>query len=40
MDDKLAARTILRLAQGERIESPRIELATELIVRDSAKAPR
>jgi LacI family transcriptional regulator len=34
----LAARTVLRLAQGERIESPRVELATELIVRDSAKA--
>ncbi|KKJ93607.1 LacI family DNA-binding transcriptional regulator [Micromonospora sp. HK10] len=31
----LAARTILRLAQGERIESPRVELATELVVRDS-----
>ena len=32
----LAARTVLRLAQGERIESPRVELATELVVRDSA----
>lgn len=31
----LAARTVLRLAQGEQIESPRVELATELIVRDS-----
>jgi LacI family transcriptional regulator len=31
----LAARTVLRLAQGEEIESPRIELATELVVRDS-----
>jgi len=32
---RLAARTVLRLAQGERIPSPRVELATELIVRDS-----
>ncbi|GAB3347234.1 LacI family DNA-binding transcriptional regulator [Micromonospora halotolerans] len=32
----LAARTVLRLAQGERIESPRVELATQLVVRDSA----
>jgi LacI family transcriptional regulator len=36
----LAARTLLRLAQGERIESPRVELATELVVRDSAAPPR
>ncbi|TDB75872.1 LacI family DNA-binding transcriptional regulator [Micromonospora sp. KC723] len=36
----LAARTVLRLANGEKIESPRVELATELIVRDSAAAPR
>lgn len=35
----LAARTVLRLAQGEKIESPRVELATELLVRDST-APR
>ncbi|WP_432051042.1 substrate-binding domain-containing protein, partial [Verrucosispora sp. NA02020] len=34
----LAARTVLRLAKGERVESPRIELATELVVRDSAAA--
>jgi LacI family transcriptional regulator len=34
----LAARTVLRLAHGERIESPRIELATALVVRDSATA--
>jgi len=34
----LAARTVLRLAQGERIESMRLELATELVVRDSTKA--
>ncbi|HZN77391.1 MAG TPA: LacI family DNA-binding transcriptional regulator [Micromonosporaceae bacterium] len=31
----LAARTVLRLAQGEDIESPRVELATDLVVRDS-----
>ncbi|MFI2711132.1 LacI family DNA-binding transcriptional regulator [Micromonospora sp. NPDC018662] len=36
---RLAARTVLRLAQGEEIESPRIELATELVVRDSTAAP-
>ena len=36
----LAARTVLRLAQGEKIESPRVELATELIVRDSTAALR
>ena len=36
----LAARTVLRLAQGEEIESPRIELATELIVRDTSAPPR
>jgi LacI family transcriptional regulator len=35
----LAARTVLRLAQGEQIESPRVELATELVVRDSTAAP-
>jgi LacI family transcriptional regulator len=32
----LAARTVLRLAQGEEIDSPRVELATELVVRDSS----
>jgi LacI family transcriptional regulator len=31
----LAARTVLRLAQGEPAETPRVELATELVVRDS-----
>ncbi|MBB5872776.1 LacI family transcriptional regulator [Allocatelliglobosispora scoriae] len=36
----LAARTVLRLAQREKIESPRVELATELIIRDSAAKPR
>ncbi|BCJ57654.1 LacI family transcriptional regulator [Micromonospora endophytica] len=32
----LAARTVLRLAKGEKVESPRVELATELVIRDSA----
>lgn len=32
---RLAARTALRLVQGETIESARVELATELVVRDS-----
>jgi LacI family transcriptional regulator len=36
----LAARTVLRLANGEKIESPRVELATDLVVRDSAAPPR
>jgi LacI family transcriptional regulator len=31
----LAARTVLRLAAGDQIESPRVELATELVVRES-----
>ena len=35
----LAARTILRLARGEAIEVPRVELVTELVQRDST-APR
>lgn len=35
----LAARTVLRLAQGEEIETPRVELATDLVVRHST-APR
>jgi LacI family transcriptional regulator len=35
----LAARTVLRLAQGEEIETPRVELATELVIRDSSAAP-
>jgi LacI family transcriptional regulator len=34
----VAARTVLRLAQGEEIETPRIELATDLVVRDSTAA--
>ncbi|GIG09519.1 LacI family DNA-binding transcriptional regulator [Catellatospora coxensis] len=36
----VAARTVLRLARGEHVESPRMELATELVVRDSAAPPR
>ena len=35
----LAARTVLRLAQGDRVESPRVELATDLVVRDSTAPP-
>lgn len=31
----LAAKTVLRLAQGEGVDSPKIELATELLVRES-----
>ena len=34
-----AARTALRLARGEDIEVPRVELATELMVRDSTTEP-
>jgi LacI family transcriptional regulator len=36
---QLAARTVLRLAAGERIESLRVELATVLVVRDSTAPP-
>ncbi|WP_243744730.1 LacI family DNA-binding transcriptional regulator [Streptomyces hainanensis] len=32
---KVAARTVLRQARGEEIDSPRVELATELVVRAS-----
>jgi LacI family transcriptional regulator len=35
----LAARTVLRLAQGEPVETPRVELATELVLRHSTAAP-
>ena len=31
----LAARTVLRLVNGEVLESPRVELSTELVVRYS-----
>ena len=36
---KLAARTVLRQARGEEIDSPRVELATELVVRSSTAPP-
>jgi LacI family transcriptional regulator len=36
----LAARTVMRLAQGETVESPRVELSTELMVRVSSAPPR
>jgi LacI family transcriptional regulator len=35
----VAARTVLRLAAGDGIESPRVELATELVVRESTARP-
>ncbi|MEU6406718.1 LacI family DNA-binding transcriptional regulator [Streptomyces sp. NPDC046985] len=35
----LAARTLLRLIDGEAIEPPRVELATRLVVRGSTAAP-
>jgi DNA-binding LacI/PurR family transcriptional regulator len=34
-----AARIVLRLASGERVEQQRLELATHLVVRDSTAAP-
>jgi DNA-binding LacI/PurR family transcriptional regulator len=34
-----AARALLRIVNGERLESTRIELATELVVRESTAAP-
>lgn len=36
---RLAVRTVQRLVRHETIESPRVELATELIVRDSTATP-
>jgi LacI family transcriptional regulator len=36
---RLAARTVLRLAEGEGVESTGIELATELVVRESTARP-
>jgi LacI family transcriptional regulator len=36
----LAARTVLRLAAGDDVESPRVELATELVVRESTAPPK
>ena len=35
----LAARTVLRLAEGDTVESPRVELATDLVVRESTAPP-
>jgi LacI family transcriptional regulator len=35
----LATRTVLRMARGETIESPSLELATDLVVRDSTAPP-
>ena len=34
----VAARSVIRLMNGEDLESPKVELATELIVRDSTYA--
>lgn len=36
----LAVRTVLRLLNGEQLESPKVELATEVVVRDSTAPPR
>jgi LacI family transcriptional regulator len=36
---KLAARTVLRQARGEEIDSPRVELATQLMIRASTAPP-
>ena len=36
----LAARTVLRLVRGEPIETLRIELSTQLVVRESTAPPR
>jgi LacI family transcriptional regulator len=36
----MAARTVLQLAQGEKIDSLRVDLATALTVRDSTAPPR
>ncbi|RJK96016.1 LacI family DNA-binding transcriptional regulator [Vallicoccus soli] len=36
----LAARTVLGLARGEQADNPRVELATELVVRESTAPPR
>ncbi|KAF4410221.1 LacI family DNA-binding transcriptional regulator [Streptomyces lycii] len=37
---KVAARTVLRQSRGEELDSPRVELATELVVRASTAPPR
>jgi LacI family transcriptional regulator len=36
----MAARMVLRMSAGERIDSPRVELATRLVVRESTAPPR
>ena len=36
----VALRTALRLAAGEHVDSHHVELATELVVRDSTAPPR
>jgi LacI family transcriptional regulator len=36
----LAARTVLEMAAGNEIDSPRLELATELVIRESTARPR
>jgi LacI family transcriptional regulator len=36
----LAARTVLRLSRGEAVETPRVELATELVIRESTAPVR
>jgi LacI family transcriptional regulator len=36
---KLAARTVLSLARGDRPDAPRVELGTELVVRSSTAPP-
>jgi LacI family transcriptional regulator len=35
----LATRTVLRMVHGETLESPRLELSTDLVVRDSTAPP-
>ncbi len=35
----LAARTVLDMAAGNDVETPRVELATEMVVRESTARP-
>jgi LacI family transcriptional regulator len=37
---RLAVHTVMRLVQGERLESTRVELGTTLVVRDSTGPPK
>jgi LacI family transcriptional regulator len=37
---RMAVRVLLRVAAGETLESHRVELATQLIVRESTAPPR